>query len=428
MTKPSAPRRRAQTEFRVTPPLIQRIKAPGFPGLDLLDDLPDDAALLFWQAFSDTELWARSDSRGDLFQTSAEREEARQRAIAGLDNGLYGEAKPHLLTLLGVVAGEENAEHVADACFQLSAWFEGRGQIRCSVVFALAAYFTFPGRASLAVRVARLVRVLAEYPRGISWFDYAIYLARRSNDWSAYTAALAGLGNLYFYVGNLPRARQFHRRCLRASRRNHLPEMVGAAYHNLFVLEMDAGNVELAENLAAKALAAYPADSTCLVRLARDLSRRWNFLGCFERALPLALEELNHFTVPADRALVWADVARAAGGAGEEAIFEDAWAETWVLVQRGVTEPHAADVLIDLAHGAASLGDARRAARAAGKALEIARQRKEGRTILEAEAILDSLRVKHNVPPEPRARQSPEEVPALATEVLEALQHLRAAA
>jgi hypothetical protein len=91
-------------------------------------------------------------------------------------------------------------------------------------------------------------------------------------------------------------------------------------------------------------------------------------MGQFARALPLALEALNHFTVPVDRALVWADVARAAGGVGDYEIFEQAWAETWVLVGRGVTEPFAAGILLDLGHGAKSIGETLRAFRAATKA------------------------------------------------------------
>jgi len=155
---------------------------------------------------------------------------------------------------------------------------------------------------------------------------------------------------------------------------------------------MDAGNVELAEALAAKAFQAYGTDSPGLVRLARDLGHRWTVLGDFTRALPLALETLDHFTRPVDRAQVWADIGRAAGGAGELAVFEDAWIETWGLVKRGDAEPFAADDLLDLAHGAASLGETRRAVDAARAALEIAGKRKEGHTAQAAETLLDRLR------------------------------------
>jgi tetratricopeptide (TPR) repeat protein len=404
--------------------LLQRA-ATGFSGLDLLEDETGVARLVFWRAYRDVELWARATVREGLFRP--EQAEHRSRELDELDADTYGAVRSHIAVLLELLRSptEVDPESIGAACSAIAGWFEERGRLRCAVDYAIAAHLTLPQRGALAVRTARLLRMLAEYPRSTSWFEYAIYLARKAQDWQVYSEALAGLGNLYFQVGNFPRARYFHRRCLRLSSREHLAEMQGAAYHNLFVLEMDAGDVELAEELASKALSAYPSTSPCRVRLARDLSRRWTVLGHFERALPLALETLEHFSAPIDRALVWADVARAAGGCGELAHFEDAWVEAWALVRRGVADPVSADVLIDLARGAASIGDPRRAAHAAAKALEIARKRKEGRTALEADALLDSV---HAQPAQPRHPQSESTLPELAQRMLHALRELRAAA
>jgi tetratricopeptide (TPR) repeat protein len=376
--------------------LIQRSDAIGFTGADLLAEEVGTAALLFWQAFRDVELWGRTTDRRDLFQPDGA--DLRADQIEQLDP-IYGEVKSTLKALLAVVRNPADADPVAiaDHCSSVAVWFESRGNLRCAVDFAVAAFFADSARAALAVRVARLTRMLAEYPRSTSWFDYSLYLARRLEDWQAYSEALLGLANLWFQVGNFPRARYYNRRCLRLVRRTpRLRHMGGAAYHNLFVLEMEAGNVELAETLAQKAFEFYGGESPCLVRLARDLSHRWTVLGYFARALPLALEALNHFSRPVDRAQVWAGVGRAAGGAGEFSIFEDAWIETWALVRQGLAHPFAADVLMDLAHGAASLRDLQRASHAATTALGIARERKEGHTILAAEALLDSLRPVRN--------------------------------
>lgn len=426
MTKPQKPRRRPRTEFRVAPPLLKRIHEAGFTGLALLEDENGLSRLVFWQAFRDVELWSRSTDRDGLFHTS--QLERRSGEIDELDPEAYGSAKPPLKELLDVIRFPEASDPsaVSEACSNLTNWFEARGRLRCALEFAIAAYLATPQQARLAARVGRVLRVLAEYPRSTSWFDFSIYLARKASDWQAYTEALAGLGNLYFQIGNFPRARNFHRRCLRTASRNHLHEMAGAAYHNLFVLEMEAGNVDLAESLAAKAFLSYGPKSPCLVRLARDLAHRWTLLGHFERALPLALESVNHFTRPVDRAQVWAGVGRAAGGAGEFNAFEDAWVETWSLVRLGLTDPFTAVVLLDLAHGAASLGETRRAAHAATKALELARQRKEGHTILAAEAVLDSLHVLESKPKP--AFVTPAEMPELARGILRALQEQRAAA
>jgi tetratricopeptide (TPR) repeat protein len=388
--------------------------------------------MLFWQAYRDVELWGRATERKDLFQPT--QADSRGGLIEQLDS-TYSEVKPTLKALLDVVRSPEHADPaaIADLCSAVAVWFETQGKLRCAVDFAVAAFFADSGRAALAVRVARLTRMLAEYPRSTSWFDYSLYLARRVEDWQAYSEALLGLANLYFQVGNFPRARYYNRRCLRLVRRTpRLRQMAGAAYHNLFVLEMEAGNVELAESLAQKAFDFYGSDSPCLVRLARDLSHRWTVLGFFARALPLALESVNHFTRPVDRAQVWAGVGRAAGGAGEFGIFEDAWIETWALVRQGLADPFAADVLMDLARGADSLGDQRRAAHAATAALSIARERKEGHTILAAEALLDSLhptRGEPAAPPHPveRSAAAPR-APGLDSGILRALKEHRTAA
>jgi tetratricopeptide (TPR) repeat protein len=429
MTRPQEPRRRRRTQFRVPPPLTQRVGATGFPGLDLLEHEAPPAGVVIWRCFRDVELWARTPHRAGLFAGGGAEERARD--VEALDADAYGGALPPLRVLAGVAACPERAvpEEVAGACARLAGWFEGQGRLRSAIEFAQAASFVEPGRAIPAVRVGRLARMLAEYPRAIGWFDHAIYLARRSSDWQAYAEALAGLGILYAQLGNLPRARAYHARCLRVSRRSHLREMAGAAYHNLFTLETDAGNYELAEAHVARAFQAYPATAPGLPRLARDVAWQWTVMGYFARALPLAMEALHHFSGAVERALVWANIARAAGGAGEGDVFEDAWAETWFLVNQGVTEPFAAGIMLDLAHGAASLRETARAARAAGKALDLARLRREGKTLLEAEALLDSLHPGAAGPPtEPSHAEGPPSVRQLGDEMVRVLRLARAAA
>ena len=82
---------------------------------------------------------------------------------------------------------------------------------------------------------------------------------------------------------------------------------------------------------------------------------------------------------------------------------------------------------MDLAHGAASLGDQRRAAHAATTALGIARERKEGHTTLAAEALLDSLRPMRSEPATPPSAAATR-APGLDSGILRALQAHRTAA
>lgn len=389
MTKPLIPRRRPYNPLRSARPLFHSPGPVQFSGLIILEEYIGAPGLTLWQSFRDAELWATAETRKGLFTGLAK---SRATAIAELPTDPFQPIKPSLV-LLSLLRDQtpKDGPVVGSGCDNIARWSQQLGQLGTAVEYQQAASLADPRCAVYAVRAGRWLRMRAEYARAWSWFDYAVALARREKDWQAYSEAYAGIGNLYVQVGNYPRARIAHRRVLRTARRNHLPDMVASAYHNLFVVEMEVGNVEEAERYAQKALGAYPLTSPSLPRLARDLAWRWMVLGFFDRALPLAQEALAHFASPADRALLWSDIARAAAGAGQVETFEDAWAQTRVLYSKHPMDPWPADILVNLAHAAAFLGERSRATWAAEKAVEIARGRKESTLRLAAEAILDSL-------------------------------------
>jgi tetratricopeptide (TPR) repeat protein len=390
MTKPLHPRRRPFRPLRSARPLLH---APGpiqFSGLVILDEYDGEPGLLLWELFRDAELWASADPRRGLF--SRRPSIVRAPLVAELPHDPYAPIKPSLV-LLSLLPHQRNSDApaVGNGCDNIARWSHDLGRLGTAVEYQQVASLADPRSAIYAVRAARWLRMRAEYARAWSWFDHAIVIARRETDWQAYCEAHAGVGNLHVQVGNYPRARIAHRRVLRTARREHIPDMVASAYHNLFVIEMEVGDVERAERYAQQALRTYPLSSPSLPRLARDLAWRWMVLGYFARALPLAWEALAHFTVPADRALLWSDIARAAAGAGAIDKFEDAWAQTRVLFSEYPMDPWPADILVNLAHAAASVGERSRANWAATRAVETARARKESTLVLAAEAILDSL-------------------------------------
>jgi tetratricopeptide (TPR) repeat protein len=360
-----------------------------FSGLVILEEYTGAPGLLLWQSFRDAELWALGDARRELF---VRKTPPRAPTITELPASPFGEIKPALL-LLSMLSNQTASDRpaVGDGCDTVARWSQHLGQLGTSVEYQQAASLADPRNALYPIRAARWLRMRAEYARAWSWFDYGIIIARRERDWQAYCEAYAGIGNLYVQTGNYHRARVAHRRVLRTARRKHIPDMIASAYHNLFVLEMEVGNVEEAERHAQRALKAYPLTSPSLPRLARDLAWRWMLLGYFERALPLAQEALAHFTTPADRGLLWSDIARAAAGTGDVDTFEDAWAQTRVLSSGHSMDPFMADILVNLAHAAASLNERSRAFWAATRAVETASSRKEGTLLLAAEAILESL-------------------------------------
>jgi hypothetical protein len=89
-------------------------------------------------------------------------------------------------------------------------------------------------------------------------------------------------------------------------------------------------------------------------------------------------------------------------------------------------DPWPADILVNLAHAAATLGERSRAGWAAESAVEIARTRKESALLLAAEAILDSLA--HAPPPVVPVKAGAKESDSLVERFVARLRAARAAA
>jgi hypothetical protein len=91
------------------------------------------------------------------------------------------------------------------------------------------------------------------------------------------------------------------------------------------------------------------------------------------------------------RLVATSNVARIAGAAGDRPRFLDAWTAVWQFVDRRISEERVAEALINLAWGAAELGDTARAEVAAREALRIAVPRQEWQEVEEAEGMLVRL-------------------------------------
>jgi hypothetical protein len=81
-------------------------------------------------------------------------------------------------------------------------------------------------------------------------------------------------------------------------------------------------------------------------------------------------------------------------------------------------------VLLELAHGAAQLGESERAERAAERAVRVARERGEAKTQLSAESVLDSVRRSRSArgrAAEAPAAAAPEDTELFATDLVRSL-------
>lgn len=386
----SPPVRRTTRRWR-TPPAITHGAEP-FEGLTVLDEVKGPLGFLLWQASRDVNLWAEvtPEERVGLFVPGADASLHALVRSAGVDVQL----ESPLMTIVRMAGSPETArpESVELACQHIAHWADQQGYTATAICFGQAAALAVPMDAGAAYAVGRMARRRAEHSRAETWFRRAVALARQTGDWQSYALAFSGLGNLYMQRGNIPAARRFHIRSLRAARRHSLRAIQGSAQHDLFVLAAGANRQEDAERYARGAFESYGPEHTRLPALAVDIAYFWMERGHFAPALTVFEALLPHMARQEDRLVALANIVRAAAGAGERKLFEQTWDEVWDALARDGGSENAAQVLLELAHGAAQLGESERAERAAERAMRTASDRGEARTQLSAESVLDSVR------------------------------------
>ncbi len=404
------------------PPLPTHLSG-AFAGMAVLEEVAGGMGLALWQSLRDVMLWASAPSaaRARLFAPGA----ARARAVPDAE-AREADLREPLDVLLAMVedGSAATAEGVALACMRISQWAEERGASATALAFAEAAASAAPGYAAMAVAAGRLSRQKAEFARAESWYLRAMRLGRQSGDWDSYASALNGLARIQLQRGALPRGRKYLRRVLRTARRFGLRKPESDALHELFIAAAEGGNVAEAEGWARQSFEVQGPGHPELPRLAHDLAHFWVTQGYFARALVVMRALLPYWEKNTrERLYIMADVCRAAGGTGERPLFEEAWSAVWDRIETLSGQDAAAQSLLDIAHGAASLGEHARAEAAARRALELATARREGGVCLEAEALLESLRAPapRHAEPETVEEAGPVEGDFLAAEIAEGL-------
>jgi tetratricopeptide (TPR) repeat protein len=384
------PPRKTRRRWRVPPALTHGPEALESAGI--LDEFPDALGVLFWQTIRDVNLWAAApeEEREELFSPKAARLRAQQLRST--------RHEPPLATPLATLAqlldepARFSADKVSFACEGVAVWAEERGQLATALEFAQGAAVASPRDAAFSLDVAKIARSRAEHARAETWFRRTIGLARQSGDWVSYAQAFLGLGVLYIRRGNFPQARRFLIRSLRAAKRHSLRDVQGSAYHDLFVVATETGRAEEAEHYARLAVQTYEKRNPYLPMLAHDVAYFWMTQGRFARALPVLRALEPHFRKPAMRLIVLSGIARAAGALRDRDAFEQAWEAARPLADTPETEDRAASSLMELARGAASIGEWKRAEEAAGQAVERARARRESHVLMASEAVLQAAR------------------------------------
>lgn len=400
---PRKPRRRWR--WHVPPALMHG--AEQLEGGEILAEMEGAQAFVMFQLARDVALWGSADpderrpdpdAPGGEFH-SAERDAfftpaAYPRLIAELERAGFDAAVEGPLRAMARVLqapGEVTRQELTAACREVSLWADDQDLPGTALAFAQAGAQASPRDAAMGYRVGLLARRRAEYPRAESWFRRVIGLGRQAKDWESYARAFLGLAGLYIQRGNYPVARRFLIRCLRAARRHGLRELTAMAYHDLFAIAIQTDQLAEANDLARLAFRAYGPRHPRLPALASDMGLLWLLRGEFAAALDALRAAHAHITHPCEQLLSWGNIARAAGGVGDRAAFDQAWDEIWSYAGDWYNRQNAPWALMDAARGATSLRDWTRAERAATTAREVAIRRQEAHVIAEAESVLDSV-------------------------------------
>jgi len=384
------PVRRTRRRWRVPPAITHGSEA--FEGAGILEEIPGKLGLLLWQSVRDVTLWAGTpdEAREGLFTPGAEQQRRTALRAAAADPVL----EPALAEMAEILSRPRatTGELMARACRRVAEWADERELTATAIAFVQAAALAAPLDADTAYAVARLARRRAEHARAETWYRRAIALARQSGDWSAYSLAFLGLGNLYMQRGSFPPARRLYVRALRAARRHSLHAVAGMIFHDLFVLAVASGRPQEAERAAREAHGEYGDDHPRLCALAHDVAYFWMDQGYSARALSVFEALLPHITRPAERLAAMANLARAAAGTGARTRFEEGWRSVWEGAAEADVQEGASEAFVELAYGATEIGDWTRARDAAERAMRLAAEREEPRTLPRAERVLEAVR------------------------------------
>jgi hypothetical protein len=226
-------------------------------------------------------------------------------------------------------------------------------------------------------------------------------------------------------ANNRQRPRELESRDGAESLRHHAPHDdygYGPALHDLFGIAVEFKPPPEAQELAKQAFRAYGSRHPRLPALARDVAHFWMGRGRFAPALDVFRAVQPHITDPGEQLLVAGNLGRAAGGAGDRQAFEEAWEQVWTAEERD-RYPLAVQGLLDLAHGACSLGDWPRAEKAAEAARDLAQKHGHEQVVIRSETLLDAARRKRGIetPVKAAEPESVEDTQELAADFVRSL-------
>lgn len=387
-SKAAAPR--VPRRWRTPPPLTRGSES--LEGMEILREVGGEVGILLWQAYRNVMFWAAADQgeRGRLFSPEAGSRRKAELAEARISEEIAGP-----LSAIGEMLAAPDSttgDAVAQACTGIARWAEEQGHLNTALAYTQAASVAAPRNSRLALAVGQLARRRGEMARAETWFRHTVMVARQVGDWDSYSRAYIALGNMLVRRGNFPAAHRMHIKALRAARRKGLQQVQGMALHDLFAIAVETDRKEQAEEYARQAFRAYGARHPLIPVLAHDVAYFWAEQGHFARALEVFQSLEPYMTTPRDRLGLTASLARSAAGVGNRDLFRRAWTQVGRLNKDSEVQAVVPGCMLDLALGAACLGEWDRAESAAEEAFELANRSSQAKIRFRAESLLESIR------------------------------------
>jgi tetratricopeptide (TPR) repeat protein len=399
------------------PPLMysgDRLECAG-----VLDEMQDALGGLLWSVIRDVRLWSVTPVRAGLFAAAGG--DSLRAGVLAVQPG-----EPLLGAFVTFAELRSRPEEVTptslrEACEAVRDWAEREERLVTALAFAEGAAMADPDSGFAAYRAGQIARRRAEYPRAQIWFRAAVARAQLVDDWRVVSLGYAGLGRLHMQRGNLPKAEAYMKRHFYAAyHHGHLTLAAEAMHSNMaLAIEMEVSR-DVIENWARRASRAYPADHPRLPLFASDIAVYWSDQGEFNRSLPVFLATLRREFDPAERLIVLGNAARAAGATGDRELL----LRLTNLAEQARTESYnerEASALLDLARGAAAVREWELAVTAAEDARRLAETRREGRVVLEADALLEAVAGNRAIVERPAVEAERPTATAIQTLLLEKL-------
>lgn len=349
----------------------------------ILEEVPGAANRVLQELLHEARSWVQS-------PLARKRRRSRAAEVSALPVDVRRPVE-RIFELLREEPGEQTHQAIGLGLLLVAEWAEAAGTFRTAVVFYQAALTVIPGNVPMTYHVGRLLRRLAMYGEAEDWLRHSAAKASAAHSWENQALALSGLGNLKRERGNFPEAARFHRLTLRSSRRHGVRRLEGDALYDLAVMYFERGELKAGMRYAREAISAYGPGHSQLVRMANDLAWIWMHLhGQARLALQMFQDIEPRVQDPPFRAVLLANIARAAAEIGAAHIYELAWLEAYAYMRKQDTDDGHAAAFAQLALASIAAEQWERARQAATICLAIAERRGEGRSIIMAEQILNA--------------------------------------